>query len=154
MARPAKIIATKTGIITKAEEKSRIETETQLRGNADKLTPPDYLTSPQAEIFEYVLTELEEAKILGNLDVFSLAQLSVSTDRLRSIESAVNQDSSLLRDSKLMASRDRYSKDFLRLCNEFCLSPQSRAKLSISALKPEEKKKTLMDLINEDDEEE
>lgn len=42
-----------------------------------------------------------------------------------------------------------YSKDFFRCCNELSLSPQARAKLSISA--PPPKKKTLMDILNEED---
>lgn len=154
MARPAKARATKTGHTTRTEDEQRLATENQLRGNADKLLPPGYLTESQVDIFEFVLNELEEAKILGNLDVFALAQLAVCTDRLRKIEESVNQNIGLIENTKLMASRDRYAKDFLRLINEFCLSPQSRAKLSISALKPTEKKKTLMDLINEDDGEE
>jgi phage terminase small subunit len=61
----------------------------------------------------------------------------------------------MLLDKTLMQTRDRYARDFIRLCNEFCMSPQSRAKLSISTVKPgQEKKKTLMELLNEDDEEE
>ena len=155
MARPAKAIATKTGVITKEEEKQRLETEGILRGNADKLVPPPYLTESQVEIFNYVLTELEESKILGNLDVFALSQLSVCVDRMRKIEDQVNHDPALLFDTKLMQTRDRYARDFLRLCNEFCMSPQSRAKLSISTVKPgQEKKKTLMELLNEDEEDE
>ena len=154
MARPAKAIATKTGIITKEEEKQRQETEDRLRGNADKLVPPLYLTSEQVEIFNYILTELEEAKILGNLDLFALSQLSICVDRMQEIERMVNEDKNYLADNKMMQTRDRYARDFLRLCNEFCMSPQSRAKLSISTIKPgQEKKKTLMELLNEDEDE-
>ena len=56
-------------------------------------------------------------------------------------------------DVKLIASlksvRDMYSKDFFRCCNELSLSPQARAKISISATTPEKKK--LMDILNEED---
>lgn len=154
MGRPAKALATKTGAITKEEERQRAAAEDSLRGKSDKLVPPLYLTDSQVEIFNYVLSELDEAKVLGNLDLFALSQLSICVDRMQQIEKQVNENPSIMIDSKLMQTRDRYARDFLRLCNEFCMSPQSRAKLSISTVKPgQEKKKTLMELLNEDDEE-
>ena len=155
MARPAKAIATKTGVITKEEERQRQEAEDRLRGNSDKLIPPLYLTEAQVEIFNYILAELETAKVLGNLDLFALSQLSICVDRMQQIEDQINQNMDLILENKLMSARDRYARDFIRLCNEFCMSPQSRAKLSISTVKPgQEKKKTLMELLNEDDDEE
>ena len=155
MARPAKAIASKTGKIGKEEIEQRQQVEDNLRASADKLVPPDYLTESQVNVFNYVLSELEEAKVLGNLDLFALSQLSICVDRMQQIEQQVNENPDYLIDSKLMQTRDRYARDFLRLCNEFCMSPQSRAKLSISTVKAgQEKKKTLIELINEDDEDE
>ena len=155
MGRPAKAIAAKTAKISKDETEQRLQIEDNLRGKADKLIPPLYLTDSQVEIFNYVLSELEEAKVLGNLDLFSLSQLSICVDRMQQIEKEVNENPSAMIDTKLMQTRDRYARDFLRLCNEFCMSPQARAKLSISTVKPgQEKKKTLMELLNEDDDEE
>ena len=50
----------------------------------------------------------------------------------------------------LKSARDMYSKDFFRCCNELSLSPQARAKISIST--PPEKKKTIMDILGDDNE--
>lgn len=155
MARPAKAIAAKTAKISKEETEQRLQVEDQLRGDTDKLVPPLYLTPDQIEIFNYVLNELETAKVLGNLDLFSLSQLAICTDRMQKIEKQVNDDPTALINTKLMQTRDRYARDFLRLINEFCMSPQARAKLSISTVKPgQDKKKTLMDILNEDEDEE
>ena len=155
MARPAKAIAAKTAKISKDETEQRLQIEDQLRGRSDKLLPQLYLTDEQVEIFNYVLEELNEAKVLGNLDLFALSQLSICVDRMQEIEKEINENKTMLLDKTLMQTRDRYARDFIRLCNEFCMSPQSRAKLSISTVKPgQEKKKTLMELLNEDDEEE
>lgn len=152
MARPAKAIAAKTAKISKDETEQRLQIEDQLRGKSDKLIPPLYLTESQVEIFNYVLAELDEAKVLGNLDLFALSQLAICVDRIQQIEKQINENTDLILENKFMQSRDRYARDFIRLCNEFCMSPQSRAKLSISTVKPgQEKKKTLMDLLNEDD---
>ena len=155
MARPAKAVATKTAKISREETEQRLQIEDQLRGKTDKLLPPLYLTEDQVAIFNYVLEELDEAKVLGNLDLFSLSQLAICVDRMQKIEDQINQNPRDMIDKNLMTTRDRYSRDFLRLINEFCMSPQSRAKLSISTVKPgQEKKKTLMDILNEDDEDE
>ena len=155
MARPAKAVAAKTAKISKEETEQRLQIEDQLRGKTDKLLPPLYLTEDQVNIFNYVLEELDEAKVLGNLDLFSLSQLAICVDRMQKIEDEINQDPVRMVDKNLMTTRDRYARDFLRLCNEFCMSPQSRAKLSISTIKPgQEKKKTLMDILNEEDEDE
>ena len=39
MARPAKSVAMKTGLMTKDEINKRLEAETRLKGQADKLSP-------------------------------------------------------------------------------------------------------------------
>jgi P27 family predicted phage terminase small subunit len=154
MARPAKSARVKTGTITKEEEAQRLELEDKLRGKNDKLVPPLYLTESQMEIFNYIMAELQEADILGNLDLFILAQTAIAVDRLQELDRQANQDKSRLFENAFRQARAEASKEYFRCCNELCLSPQSRAKLSIAKIKPGEKKKTIMDLINEDDEDE
>lgn len=155
MARPAKAVATKTGKIGNEEQQQRLQIESKLKGGRDKLIPPLYLTEDQMNIFNYIMGELEEANILGNLDLFVLSQTAICVDRVQKLEKQINDDPDLIRNNAFMAGKDKYSKDFFRCCNELCLSPQSRAKLSIATVKPgSEKKKTIMDLLNEDDEDE
>lgn len=132
MARPAKAIGTKTGAITKEEEEIRKKTETKLKGKSNRLTPPKYLTDNQKKIFRYIIKELKEADILGNLDVYVLTTAAISIDRLATMEQQINDNSSLLLDTHFMTAKDKYTKDFFRCCNELSLSPQARAKISIS----------------------
>ena len=33
-------------------------------------------------------------------------------------------------DKRIMSTKEKYTKDFFRCCNELCLSPQSRAKIA------------------------
>ena len=154
MARPAKAVATKTGKIGNEEQHQRFQIENKLRGGREKLVPPLYLTDDQMKIFDYIMAELEEADILGNLDLFVLSQTAICVDRVQKLEKQINDDPDLIRNNAFMAGKDKYSKDFFRCCNELCLSPQSRAKLSISTVKPgSKKKKTIMDLLSEDDDE-
>lgn len=132
MARPAKALGTKTGAITKEEEEIRKKTEAKLKGKSNRLTPPKYLTDSQKKIFRYIIKELKDAEILGNLDVYVLTTAAISIDRLATMEQQINENSSLLYDTHYMQAKDKYTKDFFRCCNELSLSPQARAKISIS----------------------
>lgn len=91
MARPPKSIAQRTGHATKEERTRRTQTEQALRGGTDKLTPPDYLTDRQKEIFVNIVEELLPLNVLGNTDIFILRELSISLDRLETIERDINE---------------------------------------------------------------
>ena len=149
MARPAKAAATRTGNMTKNEKNDRVEQENRIRGEDNALIPPDYLTNKQKSLFNYIVEQLKTAEILGNLDAFILAQAAISIDRLSYIEDSINKDAALLFDSKFMASKDKYTKDFFRCCNELSLSPQSRAKLANQFV--QSKKDPLLEALADDD---
>ncbi len=149
MARPAKAASTRTGNMTKNEKNDRVEQENRIRGEDNALIPPDYLTNKQKSLFNYIVEQLKTAEILGNLDAFILAQAAISIDRLSYIEDSINKDAALLFDSKFMASKDKYTKDFFRCCNELSLSPQSRAKLANQFV--QSKKDPLLEALTDDD---
>ncbi|MCH3943052.1 MAG: P27 family phage terminase small subunit [Atopobiaceae bacterium] len=132
MARPAKSVATKTGSITRREHDIRKSLEDKVRGKSDAIEPRSTLNPRQTEPFYFIRDQLRSANVLGNLDVFVLEQTAICIDRLSSIETMIDLDPSMISNSKLMASRARYASDFFRCCNELCLSPQARAKLSIA----------------------
>ena len=147
MARPAKAIAAKTGAITKEEEKIRLETESALRGS-EPPKPSRHLTKNQKKIFKEITNEL-----IGKLDSYILDETARTIDSLRSLQEIAAQKPDVLMDPNYIRANSAYMKDFFRECNELCLSPQSRAKLSVSNVKAAENKerKTLMDIFNEDD---
>ena len=150
--------------MSKEERKEREESEKQLRGSNDNIKPFNYLNKRQKAIFEDILDNLNK-NILSNLDTYLLNQTAITIERLESLEKEINKASKIIDengkkkdklDVKLITSlksvRDMYSKDFFRCCNELSLSPQARAKISINAIP--EKKKTLMDILNEDEDNE
>jgi P27 family predicted phage terminase small subunit len=152
MARPAKPLSEQSGAMTKAQIDARNKSEKKLRGKDDKVKPPSYLTNAQKKIFRYIVNELKEAEVLGNLDVYVLTLAAVSIDRITDIENQINRDPDLLLESKLMAAKEKYSKDFFRCCNELSLSPQARAKISIANVKAiKESRNPLMDILEDDD---
>ena len=163
MSRPAKAIDTNSMKMSKEERKAREENEKKLRGANNNIKPFSYLNRRQKAIFKDILNNLNK-DILSNLDTYLLNQTAITIERLESLEKEINIASKITDengkekdklDVKLIASlksvRDMYSKDFFRCCNELSLSPQARAKISINTSPTE--KKTLMDILNEDDDE-
>lgn len=118
---------------TKFEINSRIETEDKLKGGSDKITPSNRLNANQKKIFKYIVDELKASKILGNLDTYLLEMGAIAIDRLQNIEKEINRDFSLIYNKELMSAKSKYTHDFLKFCNEACLSPQSRARMGIMA---------------------
>lgn len=154
MARPAKAATLNSSKISKEDMEERKEREERVRGKADRLEPPEYLTRSQRKIFRYIVRNLEESQVLGNLDIYILSQAAISIDKLRQIDEYLNNSPGVTNMIAAKSTREMYSKEFFRCCNELCLSPQSRAKLAIANVGDgKEKKKTIMDLLNEEDEE-
>lgn len=139
MPRPAKAAGSKVAHDTKEEVAIRQEAEKKLRGKSDRLTPPDHLTAEQKKIFRYIVKNLKEADILGNLDIYILGVTAVTIGNLIEIDRMINDETEAALKIKLMGIRDKYTKDFFRCCNELSLSPQSRAKLSIADVRAAQK---------------
>ena len=148
MGRPAKSVATSTGHILKEEKKAREEVEKKLKGSADKIKPMKHLNRRQKQLFKYILENINQ-EILSNLDLFVLNNTAICIERLEYISTKINQEDYEFSHLDLKI-RDAYQKDFFRYCNELSLSPQARAKLSIPMTK--RTKKTIMDMLGEDDE--
>lgn len=130
MARPCKSANVISKNLTKAEMNIRSENEKKLKGNSDRIVPPDYLNDNQEKLFYYIKSELEASEILGNLDVYILTKCVIAIDRLQYIEKIINKSPNAVLNSQLMSSKDKYDKDFYRCCSELSLSPQARAKIS------------------------
>lgn len=136
--------------LTNYQKSVRCKTESLIKGDSDKIIPPDFLSPSQKSIFNFIADNLKSSNILSNLDVYVLSECSVALDRMQYIESRINDDSDLLQDSSLIATKDRYTKSFFRCCNELCLSPQARAKIANSNLQSDESPlASLMAALNE-----
>ena len=152
MGRPAMSAKVTAKHLSDAEMKSKLAAEERLRGKADRLWPPKYLTASPKKIFRFIVGEMQESGVLGNLDVYVLAECSIALDRMQEIESRINQDPEQLSNDKLLQAKDRYTKSFFRCCNELCLSPQSRAKIGNLNLTAAEEN-PLLKILSEEEEE-
>ena len=142
MARPAKAVATQTCAATKEERLVRLNNEKRLRGSSDNLMPPEYLTEPQKKIYNYIVDNLKDTDILGNLDAYTLEQAAITIDRIQDCEMQINAKGLVLsgKANPLIAIKKAYMADFFKLCTELSLSPQARAKLANAQFKSKENK--------------
>lgn len=144
MARPAKSVHLQNKHLTTEERDTREKVEAVLKGADDNIKPPSYLNKDQKAVFRFIVSQLSQSGILSNLDIYTLATCAVAIDRIKYIEKSINEDTTLLMNKDMMASKEKYTKDYFRCCNELCLSPQARAKigslnLSVKAEDPLEK---------------
>ena len=56
--------------------------------------------------------------------------MTTSIYYIQQIEKKMIENDDLIADKTLLTAKEKYTKEFFRCCNELCLSPQSRAKLS------------------------
>lgn len=151
MARPAKSINSATGARTAEEIEIRTATEKKLKGGMSALKAPKYFTASQKAIFKFIVNNLKEAEILGNLDLYILNFSCVTIDQMIDIDTRLNQldpVAELKEYKSLVTARSILSKDFFRCINELSLSPQARAKLSISNVKAvKESKNPLLEAL-------
>lgn len=138
MARPAKSVKATSKHNTKEDIAIRDHAEKKLRGSDKKLAPPAYFTKSQIEIFNFIVSNLKDAEILGNLDLYILTFTSVTIDKVIEIDTRLNEVDMIddpVAYSKLVSTRSTLSKDLFRCINELSLSPQARAKISIANVK-------------------
>jgi len=152
VARPAKSANVTSKHLTKAEKDAKLAAESQVKGNADKIRAPSYLSRTQKKIFKNIVNELKASAILGNLDVYVLAEASIAIDRMQDIETMINEKPELITNINIMSTKDKYTKAFFRYCNELCLSPQSRAKMAnINMQAKKDEENPLLKALMEDD---
>ena len=117
----------------KAVINKRIEIEDALIGTPSTVEPPDRLNNDQKEIFRFIAKHLEQTKILSTIDMFMLETGVIAIDRLRKIESAINEDFDQIYNKELLVAKSKYTADLQRFINDACMSPQARAKMGVIA---------------------
>ncbi len=152
MGRPAKITQARSRHDTKADIDARRKAEQKL-ANPKPPRAPKWLTPEQRKMFRDIYKKMGQAEILSVADEYILADAAVTFERLFAIEQEINEDPKLKYNSKVIACRNSYTKDFYRCCNELCLSPQARAKMSAAVANgaKEGKSNPLLDILLEDD---
>ena len=148
MSRPAKPIELQTCHNTKSDIQKRKSVQNVLKGDNACIVPPYKLTDGQLNIFNKIRDVYAKVDLIGELDVYTLAECAVVIDRLQVLEMMINDNPDLLTDKDIRSIRKGYTQDYYRLCNELGLSPQSRAKLgSLSLQKDKQNNDKLLTLL-------
>lgn len=151
MGRPAAVNGTAKGHYTKRELAIRKEAEEALKGMNDDLEAPSYLSEAQKEIFDYIVEQMRDAELYGNLDVYYLAQFAICADRLAELELRQNICEEERFSKVYITARNTYSKDFHKCAVELGLSPQARGKISgLAAQKKEQERNPVLDILSDD----
>lgn len=148
MPRPAKPIELQSKHNTKADIQKRKSIQDSLKGDCSCIVPPYKLSDSQLNIFNKIREVYDNVSLIGELDIYTLAEGAVVIDRLQQLEMMINDNPELLTDKDIMSIRKGYTQDYYRLCNELGLSPQSRAKLgSLSLQKDKQNNDALLTLL-------
>ena len=133
--------------LTKAEKEKRIAVENAFIDDAE-IEPPSYLTKTQLEAFHFIVDALRQAKVLSRLDTQTIIQASVAIDMLHTANKRVAKRPTLAIDREFVATQEKLVRTYLKLCDELCLSPQSRAKLGVLvANQKEEEQDPLLNVL-------
>ena len=147
--RPAKSVGLLSSNISIEEYRARKDAEGKLKGKSDKIKPLKYLNKNAKKIFKTIVTELKDSDILCNLDIYILSSCAVALDRIQSAEELL-EENILNKEARIL--QDTYMRQFFRLCNELCLSPQSRSKLANAAYQSmQEDNDPLLEALRGDD---
>lgn len=148
MPRPAKPIELQSKHNTKADIQQRKSVQNSLKGDNSCIVPPYKLSDSQLNIFNKIRDVYDNVGLIGELDIYTLAECAVVIDRLQQLEMMINDNPELLTNKDIMSIRKGYTQDYYRLCNELGLSPQSRAKLgSLSLQKDKQNNDALLTLL-------
>jgi phage terminase small subunit len=141
MARPSKAVGAMSKHLTKEEKMSRLEQESRLKGSSDNISPSYYLIDRQAELFDWLVSEMEASGMLSNLDSPNLSAFAFALAQLEHVNDMINRNPDNLFDKSVLQARGQLIKEVQRFTNEFCLSPQSRAKMGNANIAAKEKEK-------------
>ena len=131
--------------LTKEEKGKRIAVENAFINDAE-IKPPRYLTKEQKKAFKFIVDALRQAKVLSRLDAQTITQASVAIDMLTISNKEVAQNPMLSVDKDFVGTQEKLVRTYLKLCDELCLSPKSRAKLGV--LVANQKKEETDPLLN------
>lgn len=135
MPTPVKPIGTGDGKIGAKATKAREKAEKAAMPKTGDPIPSHELTEGQRNIWDAIIEYFRGSDLLAPLDGMTLTPFVVSLDAVRQIDLMISKNPELL-DSSLVAKRKVYMTEVWRGGQEFCLSPQARAKIgSLAAAK-------------------
>ena len=141
---------------TKAELEQRAAIEETLKGNTDKFrTPPDKITRLAQAYYEFLVNELEEAKILADLDIPLLTNISDVLAKIDMCKETIQAEGMFVtvngipKEHPAVNTKLKFLKEFRAMAGSLGLSPSARAAMAGDKMQAEEAANTeLMKILN------
>lgn len=162
MARPRKNSAALQGAYTKEVMEERLESEKRLKGDNDKLYPPDFIKQDEIALkkFDEIVYELNKAEILSNVDVDLLAIYCdswsnyVRATKMLSMQSLIEEQEGktgvVKTANPYIKVQQSYAQQMTKLASLFGLSPADRSKIAhLNPSDKEQKADPLLELLSE-----
>lgn len=141
MVRPSKPLEVTSKHFTKKEIQERKEQADRLKGSSDNITASYYLVDRQAEVFEWLVQEMSASGILTNLDSVALSAYAFAIVQFENLNDMANRNPDNLFDKNFLQARNQFIQELKRYDTEFCMTPQSRAKMVNATVNKKEKEK-------------
>lgn len=143
MARPRTIAIGKKGKSeTKKHLKERAKIEDELRGEDSLLKQaPEWLDDYGIEYYNFILNQLEDFHILGNLDIPVIAQTADCLSKMEQLDEYLKENELIIiiedkignqipKENPAISTKLKYLIQFRALATQLGLSPSSRAQLA------------------------
>ncbi len=129
MARPATSVKLTRGHLTKTEKNIRLAVENRLRGGEFDDSVPEEFSDDEARAYIWLCEVLRPADILGEPDLQTMKLAAITIARLERLDQMAREDPALLLDKFYNGARNSYIAQYLKFCQQLCLSPGARAKV-------------------------
>lgn len=134
---------------TKDEIQRRLEAESQMKVDTDKVKPPTWLSKAAKKEFKYLASEMEKTKLLTNTDVHLLAVYCNAYVEYVECEAIVNKEGLMVEHTNKASETNRVPHPLLtkkkaafdimaKVAGEFGFTPGSRARIAIPKKPPKE----------------
>ena len=107
--------------------------------------PPSWLKGDGRRLFKAVSPTLERQGVLTEMDLYSFAELCSLYGKIRLLEKQLADQGEVIPDEKGSLKKNpastlakQYRDQFIKLADQFGLTPESRGRLGISLKEPEE----------------
>ena len=129
MARPTTSAKLIKGAMTKDARAVRVAVENRFRGERYDETVPEEFDDDEARAYEWLCEVLRPADVLGEPDRHTMKLAAITIARLEKLDQMAREDPDLLLNKFYNGARNGYIAQYLKFCQQLCLSPGARAKV-------------------------
>lgn len=129
MARPTTSAKLIKGAMTKNNKAIRLAVENRFRGDRYDETVPEEFSEEEARAYSWLCEVLRPADVLGEPDRHTMKLAAITIARLERLDQMAREDPDLLLNKFYNGARNGYIAQYLKFCQQLCLSPGARAKV-------------------------